>query len=295
MKNVLLATIAVCISASVMAQKPYVTEFKNDEGSKIMLMMGGTNITVIGHDKNTIEISSKKIENTGTGSSVFVLPDFPSMPEPFVHKEDKDDEKERSKGLKPLSSETNDNTGLGLSIENEGNVFKVSKILSSAFNKEFEFRIPNKCTLVINDMHSGTMTSYGKSVYKITGISGEINIKSLNSDLNLADITGPVVATMTNGSVEVNYSKVTPDKPNSFMSVNGFVDISLPSGTKADLKLNTVNGEAFTDFEIDAKNNKYSQLPGPDMKMFKLEGTINGGGVPISVQSVNGNIYLRRK
>jgi hypothetical protein len=79
------------------------------------------------------------------------------------------------------------------------------------------------------------------------------------------------------------------------MSVNGFVDISLPSGTKADLKLNTVNGDAFTDFEIDTKNNKYSQLPGPDMKMFKLEGTINGGGVPISVQSVNGNIYLRKK
>jgi hypothetical protein len=33
---------------------------------------------------------------------------------------------------------------------------------------------------------------------------------------------------------------------------------------------------------------------GPEMNMFHISGRVNGGGIPISIQSVNGDIYLRK-
>jgi hypothetical protein len=75
--------------------------------------------------------------------------------------------------------------------------------------------------------------------------------------------------------------------------VNGFVDITLPTSAKLDLNLNTVNGEAFTDFDIDVK----SDMPAmaiPNFEMTVMEGKINGGGIPFSISTVNGDIYLRK-
>ena len=87
------------------------------------------------------------------------------------------------------------------------------------------------------------------------------------------------------------------DKANAILSVNGYVDITLPGGTAADLQMHSVNGEAYTDWDIEIDKDASATLPmgGPNMNMFNLEGTINGGGTPISIQSVNGDIYLRKK
>ena len=143
--------------------------------------------------------------------------------------------------------------------------------------------------LTILDIQTGT-----GSKFEIRSLKGEINFTALNSKVLIKDVSGPVVATATNGSVEAIYSSLTPDKPNSISSVNGFVDLTLPSSAKIDLNLNTVNGEAFTDFEIDVK----SDMPAmaiPNFEMTVLEGTVNGGGAPFTISPVNGDIYLRKK
>lgn len=111
----------------------------------------------------------------------------------------------------------------------------------------------------------------------------------------MENISGPVVANATNGNVEVVFNTLAPDKPNSFLSVNGYIDISLPKDVRADLQLHTVNGEAYTDWDIDVNKDASVALPViADMNMYNIEGTINGGGTPISIQSVNGDIYLRK-
>ena len=119
---------------------------------------------------------------------------------------------------------------------------------------------------------------------------------ALNSQIDMKNISGPVVANATNGNVEIIFSKLTKDKPNSILSVNGYVDVTLPKDVKADLQLNTVNGEAYTAWDINIDEDASAAIPMPvDMNMFNIEGTINGGGIPISIQSVNGDIYLRKK
>ena len=61
-----------------------------------------------------------------------------------------------------------------------------------------------------------------------------------------------------NGKVLVTLDKVTADKPMSFSSLNGDIDVTLPADMKARVKLKTDNGEVYSDFDIkvDASSRK---------------------------------------
>jgi len=246
---------------------------KNNPASHIEIQVGSQNVTIIGHDKNEIIIST----------------DFSGeyIDKPIKHKEAPD----RAAGLQPISASASDNTGIGLVVDKNENSFSVLKMSQNARNKSYKFMVPDKAKLMINDIHADVNTTYLINNYK-----GEVEINALNSQINMENVSGPVVANATNGNVEIEFTKVTPEKPNSILSVNGYVDVTLPQETKADLQLHTMNGEAYTDWEIDVDKEATNAMPVvANMNMFNIEGTINGGGIPISIQSVNGDIYLRKK
>ena len=80
--------------------------------------------------------------------------------------------------------------------------------------------------------------------------------------------------------------------PISISSVNGELDITIPSNTKADLVLSTFSGDIFTDMDIefDKKSKEGLSIIGGN----KIKGTLNGGGVDILLNTINDNIYLRK-
>lgn len=274
MKKLAVSLILVLCGQIILAQNEYKTEMKNSPNTHIEIMVGSETVQIIGHDKDEIRITtdfSGDFVDTPTGK--------------------KKQAPERAAGLKPLSVDATDNTGIGLVVEKDGNNFSVLKISNNARNNAYIFYIPNKAKLEVNDIHAQIETTYS-----IEKHNGEIEIMALNSQIKISNVPGPIVANATNGNVEVVFSTVTPDKPNSFLSVNGYVDITLPKNLGADLQLHTVNGEVYTDIEIKIDNDASEAIPViANMNMFNIEGTINGGGVPISIQSVNGDIYLRKK
>jgi len=273
MKKYAMILILMIPCSFLLAQNQYKTEMTNSPKSEIEIQVGSNNVKIIGHDKNEIIITT----------------DFSGkyVDEPVEHKKETPD---RAAGLKPIAVSATDNTGIGLVIEKHDNYFSVLKISQNARNNSYTFYIPDKAKLMINDIHAEVNTSYDIENYK-----GEMEINALNSQVKMKNISGPVVANATNGNVEIVYAKMTPEKPNSILSVNGFVDVTLPKDVAADLQLNTVNGEAYTDWEIkvDKDASSASAVIG-SMNMFNLSGSINGGGIPISIQSVNGDIYLRK-
>ena len=117
----------------------------------------------------------------------------------------------------------------------------------------------------------------------------------MNSNFALSDITGPMVLNTINGNVEAVYSAIKTTKPISIVTVNGFVDLTIPASTKADLQFHTVNGQTYTDFEVKPDENNPS-VTFPNVEVFHLSGKVNGGGgIQININSVNGDIYLRKK
>jgi len=267
--------IGMLISSGVLlAQGQYKTEFKNSPDSEITIQVGSNDVQIIGHDKDEIIITT----------------DFAGkyVDEPVEMRKERPD---RAEGLKAISVSASDNTGIGLVVEKSEDSFSVLKISKNARNKSYKFLIPNKAALSIQDIHAEVNTTY-----IVENFGGETEIMALNSQVKMNNISGPVVANTTNGNIEVVYTKMTRNKPNSIVSVNGFVDVTLPKSTAADLEMNTVNGEAYTDWDIQVDDDASSAMPleMANMNIFNIEGTINGGGIPISIQSVNGDIYLRK-
>lgn len=97
----------------------------------------------------------------------------------------------------------------------------------------------------------------------------KLDIESISSNIELVDVEGPIRA----------------------KSISGFVDLSWPQGKSATIDLKTVSGEAYTDIDNLKFTNKKDHTP---LVGYKINGEIAGGGTRVSLESVSGNIYLRK-
>jgi DUF4097 and DUF4098 domain-containing protein YvlB len=116
-----------------------------------------------------------------------------------------------------------------------------------------------------------------------------VDASTTNASVEVTNVSGTVVADTTNGSIRASMDQVDPSKPISFSSVNGSIHVALPASLKANVKLRTTNGSAWSDFEM--KMNGGLNLP----RGGTINGTINGGGVEATFTTLNGRIEIRKK
>ena len=158
-----------------------------------------------------------------------------------------------------------------------------------------EIQVPKKTNLELSTVNNGRIL--------VEAVEGELEISNVNGQIELDDVSGAVVAHTVNGRVLATLRRITPDKPMAFTSLNGAVDVTLPTNVKANVKLRTDNGSAFTDFDL-------QMLPQPERSVIEdsrssrgryrinvnkvIYGSVNGGGPEIEMRTFNGNIYLRK-
>ena len=63
------------------------------------------------------------------------------------------------------------------------------------------------------------------------------------SEVNLKNVTGPLVISTVNGGVNVVFSEISKDKPISIVSVNGEVDVTIPAKAGVDLEMSNSQRE----------------------------------------------------
>lgn len=75
-------------------------------------------------------------------------------------------------------------------------------------------------------------------------------------------------------------------------TISGFIDITLNSNSRNDILMETITGEFYSDLDLDRelKSEWKNHWIGGD-----LETTLNGGGPLIKLETISGNIYLRRE
>ena len=196
------------------ANKQYKINFSG-ENKKIQIFSGSNSLTIEGYSGNEVII-----EATDNNKE---LP-------------------EEAEGLRIISAGAVDNTGLGANVSQEENLLKI-KIPKSKYFGNFKLKIPKDLSLNVKE--SGN--NYGK--WFISGMTGEIEVKTTYSTVNIKNVTGPLMARCGYGKITVVYDAVNPKKPNS-ISAAGAVDVTLPSETKANLKLVSSYGEVFSDFDM---------------------------------------------
>ena len=105
-------------------------------------------------------------------------------------------------------------------------------------------KVPQDASLSIVEM------SWESDVIDIKGIKGEIEIEGKNADMILKGISGAVVASSVSGDIEIIFNGLDQVNPSFIKATSGFVDISLPGNAKADLRMRSISGEIYTDFDV---------------------------------------------
>jgi hypothetical protein len=265
---------------------------------EVSLMMGS--IKVVGYEGKEIIVEAtprdkniKDYEKT-TGVAAVVAPVAPRPPRPayIIGGKDKDKEKEqkdKAAGMKRIPIE---NTGL--TIEEDNNTVTI-EVESWRRAVDLSIRVPYATSLKLEGTNLGEIS--------VENVNGEIEVENMNGEVKLANVGGTVVANSTNGSITAVLNKVNPDKPLSFATFHGDIDITLPADIKATLKIKSTQGEVFSDFDIALKSVpvKPEETSRKEGGKYRIEldrsvyGTINGGGPELKLQNFSGDIYIRKK
>ncbi len=183
------------------------------------------------------------------------------------------------------------NTSMNLSVEEENNFVTIQ---AGHPNRHGDLMIqtPTNTSLKLKTINNGDIV--------VEGVNGEIEVENINGNITLKQISGSAIAHALNGTLTASFVSLATDKPTSFSSMNGKVDITLPASTKANVLMKTQQGEVYSDFDIKLgaqqakveetrdKNGKYR------MKMDNtMRGTINGGGAELQCTNFNGDVYIR--
>lgn len=100
-----------------------------------------------------------------------------------------------------------------------------------------------------------------------------------NSDLQLETIAADIELYDLNGPIEAK-------------SISGYVDLSWPEKNGADISMQTVTGEAYSNLDNLTFKNRKEELP---LVGYELRGAIGAGGPIVRLESVSGDVYLRKR
>ncbi|MEJ2722875.1 MAG: hypothetical protein P8181_17320 [bacterium] len=231
------------------------------------LMNGG--ITVTGYDGKEVIVEAKsrlsKLGNT-------------------------DNETDKSSGMKriPVNSSS-------LTVEEYQNKVEI-ETESWMHAVDLVIKVPRRTSLKLSCVNRGDI--------RVENITGDVEASNMNGAVTLLGIDGSAIASSYNENLTVTFTGVDPVKDMSFSSFNGDVDVTFPASLKAKVKLKTVQGEVYTDFEVKEIENPEQVIrenhrdTGGKYEVSverAFWGTINGGGQELQFSNYNGNIYIRKQ
>jgi len=124
-------------------------------------------------------------------------------------------------------------------------------------------------------------------------VNGEMSAEGMKADVSAHTVNGSVRVTTTgiaeagtvNGSVYVEMGRADWTNELEFSTVNGGLTLVLPATLNAEVDASTVNGDLVTD---------YPMMISGRFGKHRMRGTIGTGGRSLNLNTVNGEIRLRK-
>ena len=239
----------------------YTFKPNGDPGSNTLEIFAlGAELIVEGHSGTDIKITAKDFDGT--------IP-------------------EKAKGLKPLSQFGEDNTEVGLYMKQEGSTIKLSGASKKSNDAIYTIKIPQNMGLSVD------YSNWNSEDLLVLNLSGEINIQSKVGDVELRNITGPVVLNTLSSDIEASFSSISSKGPTSISSTSGDIDLTIPSSSKADFDLKSISGEIYTNIEFQLSDEDKNGLK-KMMGGTSVNASLNGGGVSFEVNAISGDVFIRK-
>ena len=154
----------------------------------------------------------------------------------------------------------------------------------------FHIMVPHNFSVNINLVQADTLA--------ISNVSGDLEINQVSGGVSLMDISGAALVNTVNGDIVTVFENVSTDKPMSFNTLTGDIDLSFPSGSQFTARLRSEFGEMFTDFDMDIREDASPRRNTSQSLRISVSETVvadvNGGGPEYRITTLRGNIYLRK-
>lgn len=149
----------------------------------------------------------------------------------------------------------------------------------SRLKVDYQLKVPRGAVLdEVETVNGDVAVSNFTNVVKISAVNGKVVASKLRGTSNLSTVNGEVTADF--GSLDAG-SKI------SLSTVNGKVNLTLPSDASATVKADSLNGNIENDFGLPVRKGKYI---GRD-----LYGKLGNGDARIKLDSVNGTLKVARQ
>jgi hypothetical protein len=102
----------------------------------------------------------------------------------------------------------------------------------------------------------------------------------------------PVGTTIALETISGNIELSGFEAPVHIKTISGFIDFSIDPDLKASFETRTITGEVYSDLDLETENKA------SDMRVFRgghIMATLNGGGKSIKLETISGDIYLRKE
>lgn len=160
--------------------------------------------------------------------------------------------------------------------------------------------IHNKVTIVARiprqaDLDLATV-NHGEIV--VSNITGKLELRNVNGPITADNISGSIIAESVNKPITVSFNDIVKQSVTSISSINGPINLSIPSKAGVELWLDSARGEIVSDFEVEVKPSKpvitrNTRSNGVSVQVENtIVATINGGGPVIKLKTLNGDIQI---
>lgn len=150
---------------------------------------------------------------------------------------------------------------------------------SSRVTVEYRLMVPRTAFLnEIETVNGSISVSNFTNFTKLSAVNGEIQAKNLKGVANISTV---------NGEVAADFDALDKGSKIVLSTVNGRVNLIIPSDSNATINADSLNGSISNDFGLRVRKGKYV---GRD-----LSGRLGSGDVRIKLDSVNGGLSVGRK
>ena len=223
MKKLLLIVGALAIAATTFAQdkKTFKTKFSG-AGKRVMLNLNAKTISVEAYDGDEVIIEAENI--------------------PQIPKE--------ADGLRPVGVGGLDNTQIGLSVNVVDNTLKINTVLKG--EAIYKLRLPRELGLQIKSNNSWCCD--GEVPLRIQGLAGDIEVATNQRDLEIVDVTGPIVANSQQGKIKIVFNDKISEKPSNIVASGDNIDITISEKVNVLFTVAAREGNFFTDVDLKPYN-----------------------------------------
>lgn len=143
----------------------------------------------------------------------------------------------------------------------------------------YNLRVPKNAYLdEIETVNGSVSISNMQNYTKASAVNGEVKAVNLRGSADISTV---------NGTTEALFDSLQSNSKISLSTVNGRVNLTIPSDADATIKADTVNGGINNEFGLPVKKGQY-------VGRF-LYGKLGNGDVRIKLESVNGPLNITRK